>query len=138
MLTKRDLEQLAQIRHDDALLLFQQNRCSTAYYIAGYAVELGLKACIARLIQPNVIPEKAFINAIYVHKLDSLLSVAGLKSDFDVAVNADPKLAAYWAIASNWSEESRYKLWEPFETASLLTAICDPTSGVFKWVKEHW
>ena len=72
MLTKNDLERLAQIRLEDALFLFAANRSSSAYYLAGYAVELALKACIAKLIQPNVIPDKAFINAIYTHKLDSL------------------------------------------------------------------
>lgn len=67
MLTKTDLETLAQVRLDDSLFLLQAGRSSSAYYLAGYAVELALKACISKLIQTNVIPEKAFINAIYTH-----------------------------------------------------------------------
>lgn len=138
MMTKADLEKLALVRLEDAVFLLQENRCSSAYYLAGYSVELALKACIAKLVQPNTIPDKAFINAIYVHKLDSLLSVAGLKQRFDSDAKADPELAAYWAITSNWSEESRYAMWDPFSAASLIEAIHEPTHGVFQWVKKHW
>jgi hypothetical protein len=46
MLTKNDLESLVQVRLDDAIFLLQANHSSSAYYLAGYAVELALKACI--------------------------------------------------------------------------------------------
>lgn len=138
MLTKSDLEKLAVVRLEDSIFLLQANRCSSAYYLAGYAVELGLKACIAKLVQPNAIPDKAFVNAIYVHRLDSLLNTAGLKPIFDADTRADTTLAAYWAIVNNWSEESRYALWDPFAAASLIQAVAEPSHGVFQWVKKHW
>lgn len=138
MLTKADLEKLAQVRLDDALLLLQDGRSSSAYYIAGYAVELGLKACISKLIQPNVIPDKAFVNAIYTHKLDSLLSTAGLLPQFNTDIKADTQFAAYWALASKWSEDSRYEFWDPVAAATLVEAIHEPSHGVFRWVKKHW
>lgn len=40
MLTKTDLEKLAQVRLNDSLFLLQAERSSSAYYLAGYAVEL--------------------------------------------------------------------------------------------------
>lgn len=138
MLTKTDLEKLAQVRLDDAVFLLSANRSSSAYYLAGYSVELALKACIARLIQSNVIPEKAFINAIYTHKLDVLLSSAGLLPQFQLDAKADPQFAAYWAIASKWSEESRYVFWDPMSASSMLQAVHEPNHGVFRWVKTHW
>ena len=46
--TKKDLEALADTRLGDATHLFKGARYSAAYYLAGYAVELGIKACIAR------------------------------------------------------------------------------------------
>jgi len=118
MLTKSDLERLAQVRLDDALFLLQANRASSAYYLAGYAVELALKVCISKLMQPNMIPDKAFINAIYTHKLDSLLSTAGLRPRFDADTKADSQFAAYWAIINNWTEESRYEFWDPISAAT--------------------
>jgi len=137
-MTKADLERLALLRLDDALLLIEENRYSAAYYLVGYAVELALKACIAKLVQPNTIPDKAFINATYLHNLDSLLNTAGLKPAFDEDLKTDPQLAAYWAIANNWSEESRYAFWDPFAAASLIRAVHEPNHGVFQWVKKHW
>ena len=138
MLTKADLEKLAVVRLEDSSFLLQANRCSSAYYLAGYAVELALKACIAKLVQPNAIPDKGFVNAIYVHKLDSLLNTAGLKPLLDADMKTDTELAAYWAIVNNWSEESRYALWDPFAAASLIQAVAEPNHGVFQWVKKHW
>jgi hypothetical protein len=138
MMTKSDLEKLAQLRLDDAILLLQTNRCSSAYYLAGYSVELALKACIAKLIQPNTIPDRAFINAIYVHKFNDLLSTAGLRPALDKDLKADTQFAAYWAIANNWSEESRYAFWDPCAAVSLIQAIHEPDHGVFQWVKKHW
>jgi HEPN domain-containing protein len=81
MITKADLEALADTRLDDAVHLFRATRYSAAYYLAGYAVELGIKACIASLFQANVIPEKSFVNAVYSHKLDELLGLAGIRGN---------------------------------------------------------
>jgi HEPN domain-containing protein len=138
MLTKTDLEKLAVLRLEDAIFLQHAGRCSSAYYLAGYSLELAMKACIAKLVQPNTIPDKAFINAIYTHRLESLLGVAGLKTAFDAEIKTNPVLAAHWAIANNWSEESRYAFWDPFAAGSLLQSIADPTNGIFQWVKRHW
>jgi hypothetical protein len=138
VLTRLVLQQLAQVRLDDSILLFQANRSSSAYYLAGYAIELGLKACISKLVQPDTIPEKAFINAVYTHKLESLLSISGLKPQFDIDAKTDPQFAASWAIVNNWSEDSRYEVWDPISTGTLIQAIRDPAHGVFQWVKKHW
>jgi HEPN domain-containing protein len=138
MLTKNDLEKLAQVRLEDAIFLLKANRSSSAYYLAGYAVELALKSCIAKLIQPNTIPDKAFLNSVYTHKLDSLLSSAGLRPLFDTNIKADPQFAAYWAIVNNWSEESRYEFWDSITATTMLEAIIDPAHGVFQWVKMQW
>jgi len=138
MLFKNDLERLAKIRLEDASYLFRAKRYSAAYYLAGYAVELAFKACISKLMQPNTIPDKAFINAIYIHKLDSLLSIAGLRPQFDAYIKLDPQFASYWIIVNNWNEESRYQIWDSISAANLLKAIDEPNHGVFQWVIKHW
>ncbi len=130
MLTKTDLEALAETRLQDAILLFREGRASSAYYLAGYAVELALKACVAKAFQPNAIPDKAFVNEIYTHSLEKLL--------FSVDSKTDPELAAAWGIASKWTESSRYLLLDTISAGSLIGAIGDPNHGVFQWVKKHW
>ena len=138
MITKNDLEKLAQVRLDDAILLQHAGRSSSAYYLAGYAVELALKACISKLFQHNVIPDKAFVDAIYTHKLDNLLSTTGLAVKFKADCETDHLLAAYWGVASQWRETSRYEFWDPISAGSMLQAVHEPKHGVFQWVKQHW
>ncbi len=129
---------MAQVRLEDALFLLSAGKSSSAYYLAGYAVELALKVCIASLFHSDTIPDKGFVNNVYKHDLAALLNMAGLKADFDLAMTADPDLAAAWGIATKWSEESRYSLWDPITAAALLGAISHPHHGVFQWVKTHW
>ena len=138
MLTKADLQALAETRLQDAILLFERGRSSSAYYLAGYAVELALKACVAKAFQPNAIPDKAFVNEIYTHSLERLLGTAGLQPPFSADSKVDPQLAAAWGIASKWRESSRYLLWDSVSAGSLIQAIGDPQHGVFQWVKKHW
>lgn len=130
MLAKVDLEKLSQARIDDALLLLNAQRYSSAYYLAGYAIELAIKACIAGQMQLNIIPDKALILAIYTHKLDHLLSTAGLLQIMNSEIKTNVQLGAYWVIVNDWSPESRYSMWDSFAANSLIAAVSDPKDGV--------
>ena len=55
-----DLQNLANERIAEAKILFDAGKWSGAYYLAGYAVECGLKACIAKLTKPDEFPDKNF------------------------------------------------------------------------------
>lgn len=138
MLSRNDLQKLAQLRLEDSIVLYQAGKSSSAYYLAGYTIELALKACISKLFQPDVIPDKAFIQAIYTHSLESLLNVAGLLPQLKEDSKNDPQFAAYWGIVSKWGETSRYQFWDSVTAATLIQSINDPDHGVFQWVKKHW
>lgn len=138
MITKKDLQTLAETRLGDAQLLLQAGRYSAAYYLAGYAVELGIKARIARVFQADMIPEKSFVNAVYSHKLDELVGLAGIKRQLQDDMRSDPVLSAAWGIASKWNETSRYEMWDQFAAASMLQAVGDENHGVLQWLKKHW
>ena len=138
MITKADLETLSDARLADAQLLFHDRRFSGAYYLAGYSVELAIKACIAGVFQANVIPDRAFVNAVYSHRLDELLGIAGLKTKLADDSKNDAMLSAAWGIASKWNEASRYEIRDQFAAASIINAIADQTHGVLQWVKRHW
>jgi hypothetical protein len=72
--------QLAEDRIQDAAILLAAQRWSGAYYVAGYAAECGLKACIARLTSAEDFPPKVkVVQASYTHDLDKLLKASGLK-----------------------------------------------------------
>ena len=138
MITKKDLETLSETRLDDSVQLFQIARYSAAYYLSGYAIELGIKACIAGLFQANTIPEKSFVNAVYSHRLDELLGLTGIKREFQDDMKNDPALSAAWGVASKWTETSRYSMWDQFAAASMIDAVGDQQHGVLQWLKKHW
>jgi HEPN domain-containing protein len=120
--TKKDLEALAETRLGDATHLFNGGRYSAAYYLAGYAVELAIKACIADHFQADTIPDKEFVKQIYTHDLNGLLGLAGIRQEFDRDKKNNRQLASNWGVASQWSETSRYAMWDQFAAASIIQA----------------
>lgn len=64
-----------------------------AYYLAGYAVECALKACIAKATQRYDFPDKDSANASYTHNLEKLITVAKLGEKRLERARADPLLA---------------------------------------------
>ncbi len=138
MHTKKDLESLAQIRLADAQLLLAAGRSSSAYYLAGYAIELSLKACISKQIRADVIPDRSFIDSIYNHDLKKLLAVAGLRQEFEDYRKSNKQFETNWGTVAKWNEQSRYQIWDSLESAALLDAVGDPVDGVFVWLMKYW
>lgn len=138
MLNKNDLQKLAEIRLEDSIVLLQNNKASSAYYLAGYAVELAIKACAAKLFQNDAIPDKNLVNALYTHSLEQLMATSGLLPQLNATIKDDSAFGANWGIVTKWNEASRYKFWDPVAAASLINAIIDKDSGVLSWVKSHW
>lgn len=133
-----DLQALAQAKIDDARLLLQNNRPSNAYYLAGYSVELGLKACIARQISADTIPDTAILKGVLTHEFDKLLGLAGLKDELKQAQNADQDFAANWGIVSEWTPESRYRSIVHIEAEFVVQAVLDTDHGVLRWIRQYW
>src|SRR5438093_35853 len=75
-------QQLAERWLVDAKALLGEHRWSAAYYVAGYAVECGLKACVlARVaVAPEAIFEdRRFSEKCWTHSLQELVRLAGLE-----------------------------------------------------------
>lgn len=125
------------MRLEDAVLLLDHHRHASAYYLAGYAVELALKAAISKQFFEQVIPDRTFVNAIHTHNLAELAAFAGLRAALTQA-RREPAFAANWSVTIQWSETSRYEMIDVFRANELVSAIRDPTSGVMEWLKRHW
>jgi HEPN domain-containing protein len=128
---------LAEEKLADAKHLLADGRWANAYYLAGYAVELALKACIAKTFKAETIPDKALVNATYSHDFDNLVGTAKLTADRENR----KKTRAFeinWGIAGRWSEESRYESKGEQDAKNLIAAIEDATDGVLVWIKAHW
>lgn len=135
---KSDFERLALVRADDARLLLGQQRSSSAYYLAGYAVEFALKACIAKQFRQHDIPDKRFVLATYTHNLADLVKQAGLQQALGHRKDESSIFAANWATVAEWDEQSRYQVWTAENADYLLSAIDDPQDGVLPWIRIFW
>jgi HEPN domain-containing protein len=138
-MNKDSFQRMAEKRLIDARILLEQGRYSGSYYLCGYVVECGLKACIAKQTKKYDFPSKPHvIKDIYTHDLDLLVKHAGLKLNLDKDLKKQPKLQLNWAIVKDWTEESRYEPHTRKEAKSLYDAISHKKYGVFKWISQHW
>jgi HEPN domain-containing protein len=77
-LNRGDFQALAQIRLVEAKTLLDTGRFDGAYYLAGYAVECALKACISRLTREfDFPPDRRSLENIYTHNLVRLVAGTG-------------------------------------------------------------
>ena len=138
MLARLELQKISQAKLDDAELLFQHNRYSNSYYLFGFAAEIAIKSRLARVFSSDSIPDKRFVNDIYVHDLNKLVSLAGLKQELDQARNDNPRFDAHWSAVSDWSPERRYAMIDVFTATVIRNAMIDEDQGVFKWLRDRW
>lgn len=137
-LRRTDLQANAQRKFDDAIVLLGNKSPSNAYYLAGYAIELGLKACVAAQLSPQTIPDKAIIKRILDHNFNVLVGLAGLADELKRTQAADLDFAANWAVVSEWSPDARYETIDTMSAQTLVEAIGNDRSGVLKWIRTHW
>lgn len=140
-MNRADWQQMAEEKLLAADALLAASQWASAYYLAGYAVECGLKSCVLKRLSgfPEVIFEdKMYSKNCWTHNIEDLLDLAGLKSDRNAAIGAAPPLAANWAIVSKWSEATRYQMKTQPEAQALCNAITDPATGVMEWIKARW
>jgi HEPN domain-containing protein len=134
-----DLQQLAELRLADARTLLNANAFAGAYYLAGYAIECALKACVAKQIQQFDFPEKRLVDRSYTHNLAQLLEVSGVKASFEEEAAQNELFRFRWNIVRDWSEASRYDVGTTEKAArDMLAAVGDENAGVLAWLKIHW
>lgn len=137
-MNKTELENLAAIRIKEAEVLLAAGCYQGAYYLAGYALECTLKACIAKQVKEFDFPDKKLANDSYTHNLASLLIPAGLTQELRAQEKHDREFRLNWAIVIKWSEESRYKFAIKEQDANeLFNAITDNESGILSWLKKY-
>lgn len=138
-MNRTDFQQLAEVRVHEARILLEAGCLAGSYYLAGYAVECALKACIAKQTKQYDFPDKQLADRIYRHNPQELLKAAGLEKDLGEMIRKNKQLERNWAVVLKWAEGSRY---EPVrsdgEARDLYLAITDVHNGVLPWLKNHW
>ena len=139
-MNRAQLRQLAEDRILDAACLLAGGRPAGAYYLAGYAVECGLKACIMAHVEAAgaIFEDKKFSEKCWTHDLEELLKLANLKPTLDADTAANAALFANWGVAKVWKETSRYEQRAQPEAQAMLDAIDSKPDGVLQWIRNHW
>lgn len=139
--TRDDWQKIAEERLIAARTLLAASNWSSAYYLAGYAVECGLKSCILAYVASTphaIFLEKRYSEKCWTHDIVELAKLAGLGDVRESDIIADIGSRGNWSIATKWTEISRYELKSQLEAESLYKAIADDTNGVMQWIRARW
>ena len=142
-MNRNQLQALAEERVEDAKALLDRGRWSAAYYLAGYAVECGLKACVLRYISESdaLFGDPKYrkdLGDVWTHDLVKLVGLAGLSQELEQAFQHSTQFGVYWSAVKLWKEVSRYETKTETEARQLFEAITDPNEGVLGWIRTHW
>ena len=137
-MNRTDFQELAVVRLQEAETLLDAGLFDGAFYLAGYAVECALKACIARQTQQYEFPERDRVLGSYSHDFKRLIIAATLTDELDAEIRADRQFEIRWNEASKWSPGARYERKTRDEAAVLIAAAGDPEHGVLQWLSHYW
>jgi len=139
---RNELKKMATTRLAESKALINSGLFDGACYLAGYVVELALKARICKLLDIDLYPDKGKISSAYkIHDLADLIILAGLENKFKTAKHNNVNLDINWSVIASWSEQYRYSSigTNPKERAEeIIEALVDPKDGVFIWIKKYW
>lgn len=138
-MNRADFHKLTEIRIKEAKVLLDRKCYEGAYYLAGYAVESALKACIAKRTSAHDFrPDPKVVQRYYSHKIQALTELAGLELELNKRLSV-VQFSANWALVTKWSEQSRYEPHiESKDARDLYRAIANSRSGVLVWLKKYW
>jgi len=136
--TRRQLQDLAKLRLREAEVLYDAGLYDGSIYLAGYAVELALKARICRLLRLADYPVNLG-SSFKVHDFEQLKVLAGLDSEIDFNKNAE--LYDNWSRAILWDPEQRYEppgRYTAITAKAILDSIRAKPNGVLTWLSKRW
>ena len=139
-MNRSEWRQLAAEKVLDAKVLLDAGRWAGAYYIAGYAIECALKACVLARVETSgvIFDDPKFAGEVRTHDFGNLVRLADLERNFGIARGANPNLLVYWEVVTRWSEASRYENKTSRDAAEIFEAITNHPDGVILWVQRHW
>jgi hypothetical protein len=143
-MNRKELQALSELRLREANALLGAGFPEGAYYLAGYAVECALKACIAKRTQEHDFPGKKLADKTYTHDLERLIDAAELSDTFKKAKTSNRRLEMEWEYVRRWSEQSRYELLTGGEEDRrkaaflLIFSVESVGGGVLPWIRQFW
>lgn len=139
-MNRAEFQELAELRIDEAGVLLAAGKWDGAYYLAGYTIECGLKACILARVEREgaIFEDKKFSEKCWTHRFDELLALAGLETARTAEAVSKPRFETFRRLAEKWREDARYRRIPQVDADELYRAISDPTDGVMQWIRSRW
>ena len=91
-MNRETLQQISRQRKREAAALFGAGLYPGAFYLAGYAIECALKACIAKQTKKHDCPNRRLATEAWTHDLEKLVQLAGIGPDLDKDMKASSAL----------------------------------------------
>ena len=146
MQTQSDIEALAYAKLQDAELLLANERFDSAYYLAGYAVELLLKARVCKTLgipdffdfqsstRTKFKNESVITRPYRVHDYEQLMILSGIYGEYQREMEENPVFSILWSILLEWNENSRYLTGINSERVKkFLTSVKEALT----WIQKH-
>ena len=122
-------------------MLLDGGQWAAAYYLAGYAIECGLKSCVLAYVEQNadiIYREKKYSENCWTHDIGILVKASGLDAVRLAESNANPPFGLNCGHALKWSETMRYQFMPESDAKRLYEAVTHNVNGVLPWIRMHW
>jgi hypothetical protein len=141
MTNPNDIRQLADLRIIEAENLNTVGYPDGAFYLAGYAVELYLKAKICENLNlptfyTQYAPKTDLARTFLIHNLDRLLLLSGLLPKFEAEKIRDPIFKTHWVNIEPWSEKNRYD-GQGTHLNKTTTEFIESVKFITQWIKVN-
>jgi HEPN domain-containing protein len=130
---------ISELRRREAASLLTAGHYCGAYYLAGYAAECALKACVCKQVQRYDFPDRKVANEVFTHDLEKLMRLSGLARELEKEMEMNKTLELNWAVTKDWSEASRYQPGiSEAQARDLYSACTTRKDGVLMWIRRRW
>jgi hypothetical protein len=150
MNSSAEIKQLAKDRLEDAKILLINKRNDGAFYLAGYAVELVLKAKVCEhldiddLFSDNPTSHSKggslgkFREAVKTHDFTLLFNLCGLGKKLNEEKSINMDFYKNYSSLENWNESARYKRGKKEnEVIKIIDFLTEPTKGLLQWIENN-
>ena len=140
-MTRTEWQQLAESWLPAAKALLDARQWSAAYYLAGYAVECGLKACVLARVAATpelIFGDRKFSEKCFTHNVVELVKLADLEAARVAEATTNPAFGQNWYVVKDWNEQARYNTASHQKAKKLYNPITDKANGVMPWIKNRW
>lgn len=126
--------------------MLADNRFDSEYYLAGYAIELLLKARVCKTLgipdffdfdnieRKKLKNESVITKPFKVHDFEQLLILSGIYAAYRNELLTNESFKINWSLVSEWNENSRYLAGLNSQTVkNFITSVKE----MMTWIKKY-